>query len=155
MIAGECAEGRRAIGRPERGEADLRRRLAEASEAIIRPLTFGTSARSVAMPFVVALDMLDGPHSLADGETNVLAVTSFWKSMKALALLGSCPSAAFQRHARAGAVGRDVEGCAVASGRRRGRRGLAAAPSSRAAGDAPEAAAGAGDLHGLGLDPGR
>ena len=73
VVAGEGAEGRRRVGRPEGGEADLRRRLAERvggdHQAVdVRHLAL-VGRHAVGG---VALDVLDRAHALADREADVL-----------------------------------------------------------------------------------
>ena len=149
MVAGEGAEGGRRVGRPEGGQADLRRRLAEGvggdHQAVdVRRLAL-VGRHAVGG---VALDVLDRADALADGEADVLGGDvvlevdeglGAWpasRSVGQLALRDAACRGGRRRRRRLGARRREARVAGGRGARRRRRR--------RGRPRAPEAAAGAG-----------
>ena len=125
VVAGEGAEGRRRVGRPEGGEADLRRLLAERvggdHQAVdVRHLAL-VGRHAVGG---VALDVLDRAHALADREADVLGGDVVLEVDEGLCLRRvAVGRQLLEGDAGAGAVGGDGIGLgARPRGRRRGRR---------------------------------
>ena len=148
VVAGEGAEGRRRVGRAEGGEPDLRRRLAEGvggdHQAVdVRHLAL-VGGHAVGG---VALDVLDRAHALADREADVLGGDVVLEVDEGLGLAGS-RSVGSSLQVTPVPVRSAVDGVGLRA-RRRGRRrgGLRAGGGAvgERGGDAPEAAAGAGD----------
>ena len=155
VVAGEGAEGRRRVGRAEGGQADLRRRLAERvggdHQAVdVRHLAL-VGRHAVGG---VALDVLDRAHALADREADVLGGDVVLEVDEGLGLRRRCGRSAAPCSVTPEPVRSPVDGVGLRLGLAAGVAGGLGAGGGAVGergGDAPEAAAGAGDVDGLGL----